>query len=505
MDREKALEVLAPAGSIESMKAAVAAGADAVYMGGSRFGARAYADNPDEDGLLKAIDYIHLHGRRLYLTVNTLFREEEMEDLYSYLLPYYREGLDAAIVQDLGAMSFIRQQFPGLDIPASTQMTITGSYGAKLLKELGAVRVVTARELSLEEIRKIHDQVDVEIESVVHGALGYCYSGQCLMSSLIGGRSGNRGRCAQPCRLPYEAREWGGRVPVNSQQERYLLSLKDLCTLDLIPEMVRAGVYSMKIEGRMKSPRYTAGVVRIYRKYADRYLEYGSKGYQVDPEDKRELADLFDRGGFTKGYYKQHNGKDMIAVKEKPAFRKANQELFDRLDRLYVHGQVKEPIEGRAELKEGLPARLTLSSSLSQTHGTVRPVQVCVEGPCPMEAMNQPAIFPLKKRRASLGNQEKKICLLSENSGHFWKSPVSWGLLWQTRVSAVFIWMQEDFRRIPGRKMWRNAYRRKKNVIWRFLIFSVQRGKAFLKQMRPSCGKRDSRAFWFGIWKSFSG
>ena len=198
MNREKALEVLAPAGSIESMKAAVAAGADAVYMGGSRFGARAYADNPDEDGLLKAIDYIHLHGRRLYLTVNTLFREEEMEDLYSYLLPYYREGLDAVIVQDLGAMSFIRQQFPGLDIHASTQMTITGSYGAKLLKELGAVRVVTARELSLEEIRKIHDQVDVEIESFVHGALCYCYSGQCLMSSLIGGRSGNRGRCAQP-------------------------------------------------------------------------------------------------------------------------------------------------------------------------------------------------------------------------------------------------------------------------------------------------------------------
>lgn len=193
MDREKALEVLAPAGSIESMKAAVAAGADAVYMGGSRFGARAYADNPDEDGLLKAIDYIHLHGRRLYLTVNTLFREEEMEDLYSYLLPYYREGLDAVIVQDLGAMSFIRQQFPGLDIHASTQMTITGSYGAKLLKELGAVRVVTARELSLEEIRKIHDQVDVEIESFVHGALCYCYSGQCLMSSLIGGRSGQQG------------------------------------------------------------------------------------------------------------------------------------------------------------------------------------------------------------------------------------------------------------------------------------------------------------------------
>lgn len=390
MNQGKALEVLAPAGSIESMQAAVAAGADAVYMGGSRFGARAYADNPDEDGLLKAIDYIHLHGRRLYLTVNTLFREEEMEELYSYLLPYYREGLDAVIVQDLGVMSFIRRNFPGLDIHASTQMTITGAYGAKLMKELGAVRVVTARELSLEEIRRIREQVDVEIESFVHGALCYCYSGQCLMSSLIGGRSGNRGRCAQPCRLPYEAREWGGRAPVHSLQERYLLSLKDLCTLDLIPEIARAGVYSMKIEGRMKSPRYTAGVVRIYRKYADRYLEYGEKGYKVEPEDKRELAELFDRGGFTQGYYRQHNGKDMIALKEKPAFRKANQELFEQLDRLYVHGQVKEPIEGTVEMKENQPVRLSLSACLRQTHGAVRPVQVQVEGPCPMHAKSQP-------------------------------------------------------------------------------------------------------------------
>ena len=171
MDRGKRLEVLAPAGSVESMKAAIAAGADAVYMGGSRFGARAYADNPDEDGMLRAIDYIHLHGRRLYMTVNTLFREEEMEELYAYLLPYYREGLDAVIVQDLGVMDFIRRHFPGLDLHASTQMTITSPYGARLLKEMGASRVVTARELTLEEIRGIRDQVDIEIESFVHGAL----------------------------------------------------------------------------------------------------------------------------------------------------------------------------------------------------------------------------------------------------------------------------------------------------------------------------------------------
>ena len=275
MDRGKRLEVLAPAGSVESMKAAIAAGADAVYMGGSRFGARAYADNPDEDGMLRAIDYIHLHGRRLYMTVNTLFREEEMEELYAYLLPYYREGLDAVIVQDLGVMDFIRRHFPGLDLHASTQMTITSPYGARLLKEMGASRVVTARELTLEEIRGIRDQVDIEIESFVHGALCYCYSGQCLMSSLIGGRSGNRGRCAQPCRLPYDAFESGKKETVNSPKERYLLSLKDLCTLDLLPQIAEAGVYSLKIEGRMKSPRYTAGVVRVYRKYVDRYLEYG--------------------------------------------------------------------------------------------------------------------------------------------------------------------------------------------------------------------------------------
>ena len=193
----KQVEILAPAGSYESMKAAVNAGADAVYIGGSRFGARAYAENLDEETMLKAIDYVHLHGCRLYMTVNTLMKEEELAGLFEYLNPYYMQGLDAAIVQDFGVFSYLRDHFPGLHLHASTQMTITGPYGARLLKEMGASRIVTARELSLEEIREIRDQVDIEIESFVHGALCYCYSGQCLMSSLIGGRSGNRGRCAQ--------------------------------------------------------------------------------------------------------------------------------------------------------------------------------------------------------------------------------------------------------------------------------------------------------------------
>ncbi|MSS07558.1 U32 family peptidase [Clostridium sp. WB02_MRS01] len=357
---KKAVEILAPAGSFESMKAAVAAGADAVYMGGSRFGARAYAENPEEDKLLEAIDYVHLHGRKLYMTVNTLMKEQEIKELYDYLVPYYRQGLDAVIVQDMGTFRFIRENFPDLPIHASTQMTITGAYGAKILKDLGADRVVTARELSLKEIAKIRDQVDVEIESFVHGALCYCYSGQCLFSSLIGGRSGNRGRCAQTCRLPYEVKREGQALGGGS--DRYCLSLKDLSTLDIIPDMIEAGVYSMKIEGRMKSPRYTAGVVSIYRKYADLYLAHGREGYRVEEQDKKMLLDLFDRGGQTDGYYKRQNGRDMVVWKEKPAFREGNQALFDYLDKNFVEKQVREPVVGTAFLEEGQVASLLLSA-----------------------------------------------------------------------------------------------------------------------------------------------
>lgn len=384
MVREKSVELLAPAGSFESMKAAVAAGADAVYMGGSRFGARAYADNPDKDKLLEAIDYVHIHGRRLYMTVNTLFKEKELGELYDYLLPYYEQGVDGVIVQDLGAFMKIREWFPELPIHASTQMTVTGAYGAKVLKNLGAQRVVTARELSLEEIREIHRQVPIEIESFVHGALCYCYSGQCLMSSLIGGRSGNRGRCAQPCRLPYDVKRDGKSF--YKEKESYVLNLKDLCTLDLIPDMIEAGVYSMKIEGRMKSPRYTAGVVSIYRKYVDMYKSRGREGFQVDPEDKKLLLDLFDRGGFSQGYYENHNGRHMVALKEKPSFREGNQELFDRLDREYVNAAVQEPVVGSVVLEEGRP----LSLSLSLENSGLDPITVTVTGQMPQKAQNQP-------------------------------------------------------------------------------------------------------------------
>ena len=381
MKEKKRAELLAPAGSFASLKAAVAAGADAVYMGGARFGARAYAQNADQDEMIAAIEYAHLHGCRLYMTVNTLFKENELGELYEYLLPYYKAGLDGVIVQDLGALSFIREHFPGIELHASTQMTITSVYGAKELKRLGCCRVVPAREVSLEEIRRIYDETGMDIETFVHGALCYCYSGQCLMSSLIGGRSGNRGRCAQPCRLPYRVYEQEKGTAANKEDQKCVLSMKDLCTLDILPQILEAGVFSLKIEGRMKSPRYTAGVVRIYRKYLDRYLEYGSEGYYVEPEDKKELLDLFDRGGFTSGYYTRHNGRDMIALKEKPEFRETNKELFDFLDREYVETEKKEPVEGYAYLAEGLPSVLTL---------TCGDISVTVSGQEPQAAKNQP-------------------------------------------------------------------------------------------------------------------
>ena len=381
MKEKKRAELLAPAGSFASLKAAVAAGADAVYMGGARFGARAYAQNADQDEMIAAIEYAHLHGCRLYMTVNTLFKENELGELYEYLLPYYKAGLDGVIVQDLGALSFIREHFPGIELHASTQMTITSVYGAKELKRLGCCRVVPAREVSLEEIRRIYDETGMDIETFVHGALCYCYSGQCLMSSLIGGRSGNRGRCAQPCRLPYRVYEQEKGTAVNKEDQKCVLSMKDLCTLDILPQILEAGVFSLKIEGRMKSPRYTAGVVRIYRKYLDRYLEYGSEGYYVEPEDKKELLDLFDRGGFTSGYYTRHNGRDMIALKEKPEFRETNKGLFDFLDREYVETEKKEPVEGYAYLAEGLPSVLTL---------TCGDISVTVSGQEPQAAKNQP-------------------------------------------------------------------------------------------------------------------
>lgn len=380
--RMSKVELLAPAGSYESMTAAVSAGADAVYIGGHKFGARAYADNPGDDRLLEAIDYVHLHGRRLYLTVNTLMKERELEEeLYAYLDPLYREGLDAVIVQDMGALVRIRQWFPDLPVHASTQMTLTGPYGASLLKEMGASRIVTARELSLEEIREIHDTVDIEIESFVHGALCYCYSGQCLFSSIAGGRSGNRGRCAQPCRMAYQVYE-DNRM-LGGIQDGFVLSPKDLNTIDLLPEIIESGVYSLKIEGRMKKPEYTAGVVSIYRKYLDAYLEHGKEGYRVSREDHAALFQLFNRKGFTEGYYKKHNGKDMITL-AKPDFRAGDGAQNESLRARFLETELKEKLNGNVRISQYLPAKMTVTCAKDGG------MSVSVEGEIPGEAQRQP-------------------------------------------------------------------------------------------------------------------
>ncbi len=352
-------ELLAPAGSFDSLKAAYAAGADAAYMGGHKFGARAYADSTNEDCVERAIDYAHLRDKKLYLTVNTLFKEDELKgELYNYIRPYYEHGLDAVIVQDMGVMDFLHREFPKLPLHASTQMTITGSDGALWAKNMGATRIVTARELSLEDIKDISDNVDIEIEAFIHGAMCYCYSGQCLMSSLIGGRSGNRGRCAQPCRLPYDV--FSGDKCVTERGKNYILSLKDMCTIDMLPQLMEAGVMSFKIEGRMKSPLYTAGVVSIYRKYIDMYLEKGHSAYKVLQKDRESLLDLFDRGGQTDGYLKGLKGKSMMALKEKPAYREIDASLVKDIEERFINSEDKINVTGHAEFISGNPAKLSL-------------------------------------------------------------------------------------------------------------------------------------------------
>ncbi len=291
-------EILAPCGSYEILEAAVHAGASACYVGGHKFGARAYAENFDNDSILRAIEFAHLHGCRLYLTVNTLFKDNEINMLYNYLLPFYKHGLDAVIVQDFGVFMFIRRYFPHIKIHCSTQMNITSLYGASLMKRQGASRIVVARELSLEHIKGIKSEVDIEIEAFVHGAMCYSYSGQCLMSSLAGTRSGNRGRCAQPCRKRYNG--------------EYLLSMKDMCTLENIPALMDAGIDSFKIEGRMKNEYYVASAVSAYRELADDYIN-GEFRAEKAKDLKFKLANIYNRGGFCGGYFFMHNSADMIS------------------------------------------------------------------------------------------------------------------------------------------------------------------------------------------------
>ncbi len=364
MQRKTKPELLAPAGSFEGMCAAFAAGADAVYMGGHRFGARAYADNPEPERFLEALDEAHLRGKQVYLTLNTLLKPLEMQqDLYPFLAPMYERGLDAVLVQDFGVLRWVRAQFPQLPIHISTQMGLTGVDSVKLAKELGACRSVLARELSYREIATIKEQVpDMELECFIHGALCYCYSGQCLFSSMVGGRSGNRGRCAQPCRMPYQVLD-DNQKKVKGQEDGYVLSPKELCTVQNLPELIDIGVDSLKIEGRMKKPEYAAGVVSLYRKYIDLYFEKGRQGYRVDPADIQKLLDLFQRVGFTEGYGKQHNAKTMITL-QKPIFRTENEAWNHQLREQYMEEKTYQICNGNVTLLKQFPAKISLSAEV---------------------------------------------------------------------------------------------------------------------------------------------
>ncbi len=305
---EQTIELLSPAGSYEAFRAAVISGCDAVYLGCKDFGARAYAQNFTREELTKAIREAHLLDVKVFLTVNTLFKNSELHDLKKLLADVYKMGIDAFIIQDFGLIGMMKTLFPEAEIHASTQMNCHSPAYAAFLKNQGFSRVVLSRELSLAQIESIHEQVDIELETFVHGALCYCFSGQCLMSSMIGGRSGNRGRCAQPCRLPYQV-----VIDGDIRAKQYVLSPKDIQTVDLLPDMIRAGVKSYKIEGRMKSPEYVAWNTKVYRHYLD--LAAAGNPETLRKVDLEAMLQLYNRGGFSEGYYKQKNGQAMMATK----------------------------------------------------------------------------------------------------------------------------------------------------------------------------------------------
>lgn len=359
--RNKDFELLAPAGSLEILKGVIESGADAVYVGGSMFGARAYANNFTEEELLEAIDFAHLRGVKVYLTVNTLIKNSEFSKLYDYLLPYYKRGLDAVIVQDIGVVKAIHEYFPSMEIHTSTQMTVTGADGVRFLSQFGVTRVVMAREVSLAEMKRIHEETSMELEAFVHGALCYSYSGQCLFSSILGGRSGNRGRCAQPCRLPYT---------VEGKKDEYILSLKDMCGIKALDKLHDAGVYSLKIEGRMKQLEYACGVVKYYRSYID------SKK-PVSAADYDRIKALGNRCGFTDRYYFDHNGSDMVTY-VKPNFVSNAAEPSPEKRKL--------SIEGELVLREGEPGSLTVKRDDVTYKASIEPVSAALKAPLDKKA-----------------------------------------------------------------------------------------------------------------------
>lgn len=373
----KKVELLSPAGNFDALKGAIRAGADAVYLGGAHYGARAYAENFTKEEICRGIRLAHILGRKIYLTVNTLVKEKELDNLYDFLLPFYESGLDGVIVQDFGVLCYIRTYFPGLAIHASTQMTVTGSGGANFVKEQGISRIVPARELSLEEIKKIKLETGVEIEAFIHGAMCYCYSGQCLFSSILGGRSGNRGRCAQPCRLGYNL----------DGKNCYPLSMKDMCTIEFLPQLIDSGIDSFKIEGRMKKAAYAAGVTAIYRKYIDKYYQ-DKENFYVSEKDKSLLHSLYIRSETGDGYYRRMNGKEMISLKS-PAYSATDEQLLKEIEKKYIDGQLYQDVEAKLCLKVGEPVSISLQKNAAGVYITGDVVQKAQKQPLTKENIKE--------------------------------------------------------------------------------------------------------------------
>ena len=372
--RRKLPEILAPAGSRKAFLGAVKAGADAVYLGGEKFGARAYAENFTKEDIVRSIREAHILGKKVYLTLNVLTKESELEETVRFAQDLYEEGLDGAIIQDLGVLASLHERCPGLALHASTQMSVTGPESVRFLKQIGVKRVVPARELSLKEIRILKEEEPIEVESFIHGAMCYAYSGRCLMSSFLGGRSGNRGRCAGTCRLPYKIIDSEGRnVPLfaagknsknkgrNDRDLTYPLSMRDMCVLEILPDLIDAGIDSFKIEGRMKSPHYAAGVSALYRKYADRYVEWDASGrktpWKVEAEDMKRLRSLYLRTDLSTGYYYKRNGRELLTIKE-PGYAGTDDILLSEIEEKYLKDMPEREITGRAVFVPGEPARL---------------------------------------------------------------------------------------------------------------------------------------------------
>ena len=368
--KDKLPELLAPAGSFECLIAAIRGGADAIYIGGKRFGARAYAKNFDIEEISRAVRYAHLHERKIYVTLNTLILDKEMPEVLDYARELYAIGVDALIIADLGAIRVIKEHLPSFELHASTQMSAHNSLGADMAYDLGCTRVVLARELSGENIKKVTEKCKPEIEVFLHGALCVCHSGQCLFSSMVGGRSGNRGECAQPCRLPYNG------------ENNYPLSLTDLCLANHIKELCNSGVASLKIEGRMKSPDYVYTVTSIYRRLLDEYRE-------ANESENQALRAAFSRGGFTDKYF---TGK--IFDKMTGTRGEQDKEISRQREGLTFEPE-RKIVRAKAEFALDKPATLTITDGQKN---------VTVTGATPRVAENKPLTEDdLKARLSKMG------------------------------------------------------------------------------------------------------